>query len=115
MAPLTPTTNCADQEVAMSFDWLPEVQDRYAIFQVRLRRGERHSWFNINLDLGRLSKPDLEQVQSILVRRQNELSEGREIASAISWLLAVASAQEGFSKEERKVRIRELMLFWRTS
>jgi hypothetical protein len=53
MAPLIPTTNCADQEVAMSFDWLPEVQDRYAIFQVRLRRGERHSWFNINLDLPR--------------------------------------------------------------
>jgi hypothetical protein len=105
-----PNAEAVSDQVEMAFDWNTEVQDGHITFQVRLRRGERHSSFDINLELGRLSKPDLEQVQTILVRRQAQLLDAHEIAATIRWLLEVALTQQGLTTQEREAQICTLLL-----
>jgi hypothetical protein len=95
----------------LSFDWDAEVKDNYVTFHVRLDRGDRHSEFDINLDLARLAKNDLNRLRIILERRHNNASRGPEITSDISWLLNLVLIQDGMSSApERAARIKELML-----
>jgi hypothetical protein len=97
--------------VAISFDWAPEVKGNRLVFQVRLDRDGRHSSFDINLDLARLTKAELQKIRIILERRQKNLSAAVELTATISWLLDLVLIQDGSSNPaERAARIRELML-----
>jgi hypothetical protein len=86
-------------QVHIQFDWATEIQDGHVTFQVGLRRGERHNAFDVRIDLSRLQEPELERLQTILVRRQSQLSDGPEIAATIRWLLELALIQQGFGPE----------------
>jgi len=107
-SPLEATT--AAGQVTISFDWLSELKDGRRIFQGRLTRGEKESSFDIGIELDQLQKSELEHLQSILVRRQNLLSDSRELYTSTAWLLETALSQEGLVAEERQTKIDALLL-----
>jgi hypothetical protein len=105
-----PETTATAGQATISFDWLSELKDGRLIFQVRITRGEKESSFDIGIELDQLQKSELEYLQNILSRRQDLLSDSRELYASTAWLLETALSQEGLGKEERQTKIDTLLL-----
>jgi hypothetical protein len=103
----------AIDEVRIHFDWRPAVKDGRIIFQAGVIRGEKHSSISFEVDLGKLSEVELEQLRDFLTRRHAGLTTAYETTRAITWLLdrSVAQAQPRLSDHDRQIKVHELLLF----
>jgi hypothetical protein len=100
-------------EVEIYFDWLipPQLNGRI-IFQAHITRGGRTSAVDFEIDLGRLSGVELEQLHGFLARRHAGLTDGYEMTRGVVWLLDRSLAQQRpeLDKSARDSQVRELLL-----
>lgn len=99
-------------QVDLSFDWLPAMQDGCVVFKVRISRGESRSAIDFTVDLHRFAQAELEQLQASLVRRHAGLTSSYEVVRFVVWLLerSLAQQQPQLGEAGRCTEVRKFLL-----
>jgi hypothetical protein len=97
----------------LGFDWLPQATNNRITFQVHVSPATRTKPidFDFQIDLERLTAPELEHLTEFLTRQQNKALTYYEVVRGIGWLLDLMLQQEkpALNKSARNQKIWELL------
>jgi hypothetical protein len=99
-------------DVRITFDWLPHVEEGRITLQVCVERGSQKSTVDFVVDLSRLSEIERKYLANFLASRHAGVTTPYELAWHLSWLLELSLVQSApaLTSAEWQLKVRQLLL-----